>query len=200
MFTTTRDPNDFTAVASPILEQSKLSAPQRITSVDVYRGYVMLLMMAEVLEFGKVAKAVPYSSFWQFMAFNQDHVPWVGCSLHDLIQPSFSFLVGVAVPYSIAGRMAKGATFSGLFRHTLDRSLILILLGIFFRSMHASQTNYTFEDTLTQIGLGYTFLFLLGFATNRQVIVAIATILIGYWLAFALYPLPYHCSGFERWR
>ena len=195
MPSTTRDPNDITAVASPVLEQPKLSAPQRITSVDVYRGFVMLLMMAEVLEFGKVAKALPESRFWQLLAFNQDHVPWVGCSLHDLIQPSFSFLVGVAVPYSIAGRMARGATFGGLFRHTLVRSLILILLGIFLRSMNASQTNYTFEDTLTQIGLGYTFLFLLGFATNRGVIIAIATILIGYWLAFALYPLP--GAGFD---
>jgi predicted acyltransferase len=124
------------------------------------------------------------------MAFNQDHVAWVGCSLHDLIQPSFSFLVGVAVPYSIAGRMAKGGKFGYLLRHTIFRSLILILLGIFLRSMHASQTNYTFEDTLTQIGLGYTFLFLLGFASVRTQLIWLVVILIGYWATFALYPLP----------
>ena len=39
---------------------------------------------------------------------------------------------------------------------------MLIALGIFLRSMHSRQTNFTFEDTLTQIGLGYPFLFLLG--------------------------------------
>ena len=36
------------------------------------------------------------------------------------------------------------------------RSLALIFLGIFLRSMGRPQTYWTFEDTLTQIGIGYT--------------------------------------------
>ena len=39
---------------------------------------------------------------------HQSHVEWTGCSLHDLIQPSFSFLVGVALPFSLASRLARG--------------------------------------------------------------------------------------------
>ncbi|MFL5788252.1 MAG: acyltransferase family protein [Flavisolibacter sp.] len=162
----------------------------RVTSIDVYRGFVMLLMMAEVLSFNQISQSLPASNFWSFLAFNQDHVPWVGCSLHDTIQPSFSFLVGVAVPYSIASRMAKGARFSDLFRHTLFRSIILVLLGIFLRSMSSKQTYFTFEDTLTQIGLGYTFLFLLAFCSRRVQIISLIGILVLYWAAFALYPLP----------
>lgn len=164
--------------------------PARISSVDAYRGFVMFLMMAEVLEFGHVSKALPESSFWAFLAYHQDHVEWVGCSLHDLIQPSFSFLVGVALPYSIASRMAKGQNFGAMFGHTLQRSLILIFLGIFLRSMHREQTNFTFEDTLTQIGLGYPLLFWLGFRTFRTQLIALTTILVGYWIFFAIYPLP----------
>lgn len=164
--------------------------PTRISSVDVYRGFVMFLMMAEVLEFGNISKSLPESSFWAFLAFHQDHVEWVGCSLHDLIQPSFSFLVGVALPYSIASRVAKGQNFNAMFGHTIQRSLILIFLGIFLRSMHREQTNFTFEDTLTQIGLGYPILFWLGFRSFRTQLIALCTILVGYWLAFALYPLP----------
>jgi predicted acyltransferase len=161
----------------------------RLTSVDAYRGFVMLLMMGEVLQFGKVSEALPNSGFWQFLAFHQDHVDWVGCSLHDMIQPSFSFLVGVALPFSIASRAAKGDSFNQMLFHTIKRSLILILLGIFLRSMHAKQTYFTFEDTLSQIGLGYTFLFLLGFRSFKVILISLAVILIGYFLVFAMFPV-----------
>jgi predicted acyltransferase len=106
-----------------------------------------------------------------------------------MIQPSFSFLVGVALPYSIASRMAKGGTFGKMFLHALWRSALLIWLGIFLRSMHSTQTNFTFEDTLTQIGLGYPVLFLLGFRPPKWQWVALGVILGGYWLAWALYPV-----------
>jgi len=162
----------------------------RNVAVDVYRGFVMLLMMAEVLQLSRVAEAFPTSWFWKFLAYNQTHVAWAGCSLHDLIQPSFSFLVGVALPYSIASRLAKGASFGKLFAHALWRSLLLIILGFFLRSTHSAQTYFTFEDTLTQIGLGYPFLFLLGFRPPRWQWTALAVILTGYWLAWALYPVP----------
>lgn len=158
-------------------------------SMDAYRGFVMLLMMAEVLQFGKVSEALPDSSFWRFLAHHQDHVEWLGCSLHDLIQPSFSFLVGVALPFSIASRISKGESFGTQLGHTMRRSLILILLGIALRSVGRVQTNFTFEDTLTQIGLGYTFLFLIGYQSVRTGWIALGLILAGYWLAFVLYPV-----------
>jgi len=162
----------------------------RLTSADVYRGFVMLLMMAEVLHFGEVSETLPESTFWSFLAFHQDHVEWVGCSLHDMIQPSFSFLVGVVLPYSIASRLTQESSFSKVFVHALKRSLILILLGIFLRSQYKTQTYFTFEDTLSQIGLGYPILFLLGFRSQKIQISVLILILVAYWLAFAIYPLP----------
>jgi predicted acyltransferase len=162
----------------------------RVASVDVYRGFVMLLMMAEVLSLQDVAKALPDSTFWQFIGFNQSHVAWTWLSLHDMIQPSFTFLVGVVLPYSIASRKNKGASFGNILGHTIKRSFILIFLGIFLRSMHSEQTYWTFEDTLTQIGLGYTFLVLISLYSQRVQIGMLVFILGAYWLAFALYPLP----------
>ena len=175
------------------MREASIRLPQpgtRNVAMDAYRGLVMLLMMAEVLRLARVAHAFPGNWFWAFLAYNQTHVDWAGCSLHDIIQPSFSFLVGVALPYSIASRLLKGQTFGVLFAHALWRSLLLIALGIFLRSMHSPQTNFTFEDTLTQIGLGYPFLFLLGFRSPRWQWTALAVILTGYWLAWALYPVP----------
>lgn len=168
---------------------------RRNVAVDVYRGLVMFLMMAEVLRLSRVAAAYPGNWFWSLLAYNQTHVEWAGCSLHDMIQPSFSFLVGVALPYSIAIRMAKGARFRELLLHTIWRSSLLTALGVFLRSIDAPQTYFTFEDTLSQIGLGYTFLFLLGFCAPRWQWTALGVVLFGYWLGWALYPAP--GAGFD---
>src|SRR5215813_3330851 len=163
---------------------------QRLTSVDAYRGLVMLLIMAEVLSFCRVAKAIPSSGFWKFLCHHQSHVPWIGCSLHDLIQPSFSFLVGVALPFSLASRKARGQSFATMSQHAGIRALVLVLLGVFLRSTSHPQTYWTFEDTLSQIGLGYLFLFVLGFRPVRDQWIALGVLVVGYWLAFAWYPLP----------
>jgi predicted acyltransferase len=171
------------------------TAPRRLSSIDAYRGLVMLLMMAEVLHFCAVARAIPgdrarEKQVWETLCYHQSHVEWVGCSLHDLIQPSFSFLVGVALPFSLASRRARGQSAGRMTLHAAWRALVLIALGIFLRSIGKPQTYYTFEDTLTQIGLGYLFLFALGFRPARDQVVALVLILIGYWAAFALLPLP----------
>ena len=173
------------------LRPTAASAPEgRLASMDAYRGFVMFLMMAEVLRLSRVARNVGDNAVWNFLSWHQSHVDWVGCSLHDLIQPSFSFLVGVALPFSIASRVAKGQSQSLMTWHAVWRSLVLILLGVFLRSMRGPITNWTFEDTLSQIGLGYTFLFALGFRSGRDQWIALGVILVGYWAAFALYPLP----------
>lgn len=161
---------------------------RRNVAIDAYRGFVMLLMMAEVLRFSEVAQSFPGNWFWKILSFNQSHVEWAGCSLHDTIQPSFSFLVGVALPYSIASRVAKGKSFGNQLGHAVWRAVLLVVLGIFLRSTHQPQTYFTFEDTLTQIGLGYVFLFLLGFARDKWLWIALGAVLVGYWLAWALYP------------
>ena len=166
------------------------AAPARNLAVDAYRGLVMLLMMGEVMQFAEVYKAFPGSLFWRVLAFNQTHVEWAGMGLHDTIQPGFTFLVGAALPYSIAARTAKGQSFGRQLAHTIWRSGLLIFLGIFLRSVGATQTYYTFEDTLTQIGLGFTFAFLLAHCRPRWQWTALGVILFGYWLAWALYPAP----------
>jgi heparan-alpha-glucosaminide N-acetyltransferase len=175
-------------IVAPTDAAVRISA--RLASVDAYRGLVMFLMMAEVLRLSEVASAHPESSVWRFLAWHQTHVPWFGCTLHDLIQPSFSLLVGVALPFSLASRLSRGQSPGRATLHAAWRALALVFLGIFLRSIGKPQTNYTFEDTLTQIGLGYLPLFILAFGPPRLWWGALVAILIGYWGAFALYPLP----------
>src|SRR5579859_1476422 len=162
----------------------------RLVSLDAFRGTIMLLMLNEATRLPLVARSFPHSAIWGLIAYNTEHVDWQGCSLHDLIQPAFSFLVGAALPFSIASRQAKGQARSQMFWHAVRRAFILIFLGIFLRSLHSNQTYWTFEDTLTQIGLGYVFLFLLGFTRVRTQVITFALILVLFWTAFALYPAP----------
>lgn len=164
--------------------------PPRIASIDAYRGFVMLLMMAEVLRLQAVAKVMPGDVLWELLAWHQTHVPWAGCTLHDLIQPSFSFLVGCSLPFSLASRTARGAGRRWILLHALWRAILLALLGVFLRSMGKPQTNWTFDDTLTQIGFGYVPLVLIGFLPVRGQWLAFTTIVVGWWAAFAFYPLP----------
>ena len=176
--------------SGPVHEQGTTAVPARLTSLDAYRGLVMLLMMGEALSLWQVAQARPDSAFWKFLAHHQSHAEWIGCSLHDLIQPSFSFLVGVALPFSLASRAARGQPRTKMALHAVWRALILILLGAFLASTNQPQTCWDFEDTLSQIGLGYVILFLLGFRPVRDQWIALGVILAGYWAAFALYPSP----------
>jgi predicted acyltransferase len=100
------------------------------------------------------------------------------------------FMVGVALPYSLSSRLNQGQSYLRIFAHTLYRSLVLVLLGVFLSSNGARQTDFTFVNVLTQIGLGYTLVFLLAGRGAAVQLAAIALILAGYWAAFALHPLP----------
>jgi heparan-alpha-glucosaminide N-acetyltransferase len=63
-------------------------------------------------------------------------------------------------------------------------------LGIFLRSIDHPKTDWTFEDTLTQIGLGYGLLYWMGTRSLRSQIIGLVAILVGYTAFFFLTPLP----------
>ena len=165
--------------SAPLLP-AKGILPGRVAALDAYRGLVMLLMMGEVLELSKMARRLPGSGFWQFLGQQQSHVAWVGCSLHDMIQPSFTFLVGVALPFSLARRAADGQPQWRRTVHAFWRACCWCCWACSSdRSGH--QTYWVFEDTLSQIGLGYGFLYLLALRSVRVQWTALVLILVGYW-------------------
>ncbi len=174
--------------------------PERLVSLDAYRGLTMLAMASGGLALHRVAEKMRTSGhdtpFWELVEYHFEHAQWVGCALWDLIQPSFMFMVGVAMAYSCASREAHGQSWGRMFRHALVRSFILTFLGVFLRSDGRTQTYFTFEDVLSQIGLGYTFLFLLWGRPRWLQWSAAFGILIGYWLLFLLWPLP--AAEFDR--
>jgi predicted acyltransferase len=181
-----------------IVNDSLSTDSQRIASVDIYRGLVMFLMLLEMVHLDSISKQLKqdeslnemHRGFWSLVNFHTTHVEWAGCSLHDLIQPSFTFLVGCALAFSIKKRIAKGESFGRMLFHALSRSFILVALGVLLRSLESDRIVFRFDDTLCQIGLGYPFLFLIAMLPRAVTYLAIALVLVGYWVAFVAYPLP----------
>jgi predicted acyltransferase len=162
----------------------------RLVSLDAYRGFIMLVMASDGFGIGRVAEHFPGSRFWQILDYQFSHTRWVGCSFWDLIQPSFMFMVGVAIPYSHASRLARGESHARIAAHVIYRALLLVCLGVFLYSTNSSRTNFTFVNVLAQIGLGYAFVYLL---VGRPFVVqfgAAVAILTAYWLLFYYHPLP----------
>lgn len=167
----------------------------RLVSLDAYRGFIMLLMVSGGLGLMSLSKKFPDLPWLQFLGFHSDHVPWIGCAFWDLIQPSFMFMVGVALPFSYASRLARGDSDRHIVLHALWRSLLLMLLGVFLSSNwqnpdKGQHTNWVFPNVLCQIGLGYPFLFLLRGRGLLVQLLALVGILAGTTLAFGLYPAP----------
>ena len=164
--------------------------PERLVSLDAFRGFIMLLMASGGLGLASIAKQHSDSGVWQFIGHHTEHVEWTGCSLWDLIQPAFMFMVGVALPWSIAKRQACGQSFTAMLGHAFWRGLLLVLIAVFLTSAWRRETQWEFPNVLAQIGLGYPLLFLLAFTKSRTTLIAAFGVLAAYWLAFALYPLP----------
>jgi heparan-alpha-glucosaminide N-acetyltransferase len=164
--------------------------PSRLDSLDAFRGAIILMMISSGLGFSELARSYPDCRLLAMLGHHSQHALWAGGTLWDLIQPAFMFMVGMALPWSIANRLAKGDSIHRMSLHALRRSMILILLAVFLSSAWSQQTDWSFTNVLAQIGLGYPFLFLLAFTGTRTRWLAAGGILAAYWLLFALHPLP----------
>ncbi len=172
----------------------KSTTAERLTSLDVYRGSVMLLLATHGLGLVLLARDTD-SALVDRLALHVSHPDWisqftlVGFSLWDMIQPAFMFIVGVAVPFSFAKRRELGESRGQILRHALRRALLLVLLGVFLQSLRASQTNWLFTNVLSQIGLGYGLLILMADRHYSTQLIVGCVILVASWLIYALYPI-----------
>ena len=173
----------------PASATSKSPPVIRLASLDVYRGFIMVLMASAALGIPQVAKSLPGSG-WNAIAPWLDHAPWSGGVLWDMIQPAFMFMVGVAAEFSVGNRLARGDSSGQILRHAAVRAVILVALGVLLASNWDKQTSWNFTNVLAQIGLGYFFLVLMVGLSFWGRVTAGVLVLAGYWLLFALWPLP----------
>ncbi len=168
---------------------SPLGTPDRLVSLDAFRGLTMLFMASSGFGIAHIAKAYPDSGFWELMRYNTSHAAWIGGGAWDMIQPAFMFMVGMALPFSSSRRTAEGQDQQKLWLHTCWRAFVLVALGVFLSTSAGSRPNFIFTNVLAQIGLGYVFLTLLVGRGWKIQLGAIGVIAVATWTAFVLTPI-----------
>ncbi len=153
----------------------------RLLSLDILRGITIAFMIMVNNNGGRAA--------WSQM----HHAEWNGLTATDLVFPTFLFVVGISIVYSVEARLAKGARRSELARHTVIRSIVLILFGIVVNSFpYFHFQHMRFYGVLQRIAVCYLVVGL-WYLFDRRVwtkVVILAAILLGYWAMLRLVPVP----------
>jgi len=92
----------------------------RIASVDIMRGLTLLLMLFVNDLNMKVAPA------W----LGHMEADFDGMGLADWVFPGFLFIVGMAIPFAISGRIKRNEPVSGILLHIAIRTVSLMVIGI----------------------------------------------------------------------
>src|SRR5712672_3674251 len=177
------------------------SAPrERLISLDVFRGITIAGMLL-----------VNDPGTWSAIFPPLEHAAWDGWTPTDLILPFFLFIVGITTYLSMSARRARGDDDSALVKQILRRGIIIYLLG-FAMAMFPfyqwgaipSLPNPTAWDrivfriehvrllgVLPRIAIVYMIAGLLTLKTTlKQQVIIIASLLLGYWFAMTLIPVP----------
>src|SRR5688500_14105220 len=153
----------------------------RLLSLDVFRGLTVAGMVI-----------VNNPGTWRAVYPPLRHADWHGWTPTDLIFPFFLFIVGVAIPFALE----PGGT-RGTIAHVRRRAAIIFALGLALNAAWGfDPATMRIPGVLQRIAVCYLLAALLFLATRwrTQAIVA-AALLVGYWAAMTLVPVPEHGAG-----
>lgn len=186
---------------------SKTITNGRLVSLDALRGFVMFWIMSGEHIIHALANAAPIPVF-VWMSSQLHHTEWEGITFYDMIFPIFLFVAGVSMPYSFDKKMiAAGVSTpmelpSGekkkIYLSMLKRTCILIFLGFVVNGLlrFDGYDQTRFASVLGRIGLAWFFagIIYLNFDLKKQIL-WFTGILIGYYLAMKLIPVPGFGAG-----
>ena len=154
---------------------------QRLLSLDVLRGITIV---------GMIVVNTPGS--WGNVYAPLLHAEWNGLTLTDLVFPFFLFMVGISITLALGRRKALGAPQRGLVAKIVKRALIIYALGIFLTLFPKFDfANLRYVGVLPRIAAVYLVCSLLFLRLSWRSIAWLSVfILVGYWLAMVLIPVP----------
>jgi predicted acyltransferase len=157
------------------------TARKRLLSLDVLRGVTIAFMIMVNNNGGPGA--------WKEM----NHAAWNGLTATDLVFPTFLFVVGVSIVFATEARRARGATTRELAGHAVVRALVLFAFGIVVNNYpYFHLEHMRFYGVLPRIAICYLLveLFYLGSRRVSTKWIALAVVLIGYWVLVRWVPVP----------
>ena len=158
---------------------------ERLASLDAFRGFTIAGMVL-VNNPGSFEHVYP----------PLEHAAWHGWTPTDLVFPFFLFIVGVAMTFSLPKQLdALGKP--GLYSKILKRSAIIFALGLLLNvSPEFDLPNLRVAGVLQRIAVVYLGTSILLLETSRRTQAWIAAVLLlGYWAAMTLLPVPGHGFG-----
>jgi predicted acyltransferase len=163
--------------------------PERLGSLDAFRGFVMLWIIGgEGLVAGLAA--LGHNRVVEAFVYELNHTPWQGLRFYDCIWPSFMLMVGVSVPLSFAKRSLT-QTYHQQLAHAAKRAIVLFLLGSLRESvLLGSPYLIELSSALQPIAIAYFVAVLVVRKSWRFQAVLGAVILAGYGLVLAFVPAP----------
>jgi predicted acyltransferase len=132
-----------------------------------------------------------------WMSDQLEHTEWHGFTLYDLIFPLFLFMAGVAMPFSFAKRLERGATKWQLYRHVFTRALALVVLGLIYNDLlKFDWATMRYTSVLGHIGIAYFFaaLIVLNSKATGQFVWSVS-LLVLYWALMRFVPVPGYGAG-----
>ena len=138
------------------------SSNQRLVSLDVFRGAVMFLLLAEHADLYYLFTFVaPDNPVFSMLVNHFFHHEWHGMHFWDLIQPYFTYVIGVAMVFSLKKRQQEGESWMQTFRHIIFRCAILFFLGIIIRSVAQRKIVWDLWNILTLLSVNIFITFLI---------------------------------------
>jgi len=174
---------------------------ERLVSLDALRGFDMM-WIAGADSLGQALGNIDAGPVARVMARQLEHVPWAGFHFYDLVFPTFVFLMGVAIPFSLT-RMVAVSGRPAAVRRILRRSALLLVLGVlYYGGLSHPISDVRWAGVLQRFGLCYLgagLLFL--YVRPRGLAATCAVLLVGYWALLTFVPVPGIGAGhFEEGR
>lgn len=177
------------AKAAPAPAGPKVSG-DRIVSVDVLRGFVMMFIIGGG-EYSRAFLSIDREGFWGFLGNQLEHPGWEGLRFFDLIFPTFLFIIGISLVFSL-DKLVGQADKTDAYKRIFKRFAILFFLGVLCdQGMNEITEENVLCGVLQRLALCYLAASLLFLNLEWKALAGILVgVLVGYWILFTMVPVP----------